>query len=106
MPTKHELIVRLEKSQCDCNKLGGKTIEKSVRERGFYWFLFTDGTWCHTDYQLDVYELIETWHQDDVWEHTPFVELGLATEKDFIDFWERDKVRSQDEIELQERAEY
>jgi hypothetical protein len=72
------LIKKLESLQCGCDDFAGKTIAKAIRERGYYYLLFTDGTWCHTDYQLGVGEMLESLLMDDE-KDWPFVQFGLAT---------------------------
>lgn len=72
------LIKKLESLQCGCDDLAGKTIAKEIRERGYYYLLFADGTWCHTDYQLSVDEILESLQMDDE-KDWPFVQFGLAT---------------------------
>lgn len=79
------LIDKLKQSQCGCDQLTGKTIAKSIRERGFYYLLFTDGTWCCTREDLGVREVFEMNMEIEDDTH-PFVRMGLATTEDLLDY--------------------
>lgn len=100
------LIKKLEILQCGCDDLAGKTISQAIRERGYYDLLFTDGTWCSTDYQSSVGEILESLQMEDE-EDWPFVQFGLATVEEIEQHYEeyekerndRDKKRRQKEYE-------
>lgn len=81
------LINKLEHTQCGCDGLTGKTIAKFVRERGYYWLLFTDGTWLFSDCQQSAADLIESFAQCGYRDNS-LVNLGIATPFEIRRHWE------------------
>lgn len=99
-----QLTEKLERTQCDCDSLNGKTIAKFVRERGYYWLLFTDGTWLFSDYQQSAAYLIESFAQDRYCDNS-LVNLGIAAPFEIRRHWEeldeqRDEARTKQRMEL------
>ena len=87
------LIQRLAGLKCGCDKLEGRTIKKLIRERGYYYLLFTDGSWLHTDYQIsDAITAIES-HGI---ENHPLIELGLVTEDELQGYFDEVEQKLQD----------
>lgn len=90
-----KLTGKLAAIQCPCDELEGKTIVKSMRSRGFYYLLFSDGTWLHTDYRATLDDMLECLQHEDPLDD-PFLEFGLVSQKEVSQHW-KDK-----ELEYQE----
>lgn len=96
---------KLEKSQCQCDDLVGKTIKKFTRNRGYYYLLFEDNTWCHTDYQLEIDEMIEILEHEDPL-NDPFIEFGLVELGYQSEHWEEIDTETEARITESRRQRY
>ena len=81
-----KLVDKLSATQCPCDALAGKTISKAICERGYYYLLFSDGTWCHTDYSKGVDQILEDLQGEDP-ECDPLVEFGLCSSEEESEHW-------------------
>lgn len=94
-----KLEKKLEAAHSGCDQFEGKTIAKAIRERGGYWLRFTDGTWCHTDYERDIGELINSC--DANFRAHPFARLGICD----ADEIEQHIEKRYEQIRLEEKQE-
>lgn len=100
-----QLTEKLKSLQCGCDDLAGKTIDKFVRELGCYYLLFTDGTWCHTNREYDVSDLLEKTRMDDA-DDCPFVKLGLSTTEEIWQHYRDESAERDKRLSERRRKEY
>ena len=100
-----KLVKKLQALQCDCDALEGKTVKKAIRFQGFYYLLFFDGTWCHTDYRIEAWEMLETLQHEDPL-NDPFLEFELATHEELHEHWDELDAMNEERGKEQRRKQY